>query len=191
MDAKTRWLHMAGNLALVNLVLFLALVLWSVKLYPGYSFTGNYLSDLGVHKDAGVFFNSAVILMGLALLFFSAMVYRGLRGLDLTIPLALLGTAGLALAGVGIFDSNNEPYHMISATVFFAFTALSCLTAARTFFAKRLGKALLVLGVLGLSFFLVWQYPLAQKLTVGMWLGALAAAGLGLSLKAERISSWA
>lgn len=189
MEPKVRWLRMAGNLALVNIVLFLALVGWAIQSYPSYSYTDNFLSDLGVQKDAGVFFNSAAILMGLALVFFAAMLWKGLKVKRASLPLALLAIAGLGLAGVGIFDSNNEPFHTISATVFFSLSAFSSLTAARIFWGKLLGFALLALGILGLGFFLFWQYPLAQKLTVGLWLSALTVAGVGLSLKEERIGA--
>ena len=55
----------AGTLIFVAVTQFVLGVIVSEALYPGYSISDNYLSDLGVGSSSMIF-NSSVFLMGVA-----------------------------------------------------------------------------------------------------------------------------
>ncbi len=71
-------LNVAGGLLLfIGVAEFLLLMLIAEAIYPGYSVSRNYISDLGVGPTA-VLFNSSIIIMGLLLVIAAILVWGGL-----------------------------------------------------------------------------------------------------------------
>lgn len=170
-------------MAALGSVAFIFLVILATAKYPGYLFSENYLSDLGVHSEAGLFFFTATILMGLALAAVGALCWK-----NELVPKAaagLLVAAGLGLMGVGFFPKEVEPHHSVSAGLTFLSVGLAGLNVAWNWFQEKqsmllsLGAA--VVGLAPLAYVAFFQdSPLAQKIAVSVMV--LGFIGLGFWL---------
>ncbi len=96
-------------------------------LYPGYSISANYISDLGVGPSSTIF-NMSIFLVGLLSIIGTYFLHRTFH--DWTITL-LLTIAALAAMNVGIFTENSEPMHTIASVLVFFFGGLSAIVSYR------------------------------------------------------------
>jgi hypothetical membrane protein len=95
-------------------------------LYPSYSISLNYISDLGVGPSA-IYFNSSVFLMGLLMLIGACFLQRACDYKVLTVLLVLTAIGAM---GVGVFTENFGAMHMIVSLIAFLFGALSAVFSA-------------------------------------------------------------
>ena len=112
--------------------------------YPDYSVSGMYISDLGVGTAAAPIFNGSIIILGLLLVLCSWFLFRGYRDRILMVALAV---AGVGAAGVGIF-TEGSPFGLHSAfsLITFVFAALATILAFRIV-RPPLGYLSIVFGV--------------------------------------------
>jgi len=140
-------------------------MLLAEALYPGYSISGNYISDLGaycngVFPNAGVcviyqptssIFNSSVFLLGVLLVLAAYVFWR--PHATRVFPLLVLLT-GIGAMGVGVFPETNAVAHEITSDVAFLFAGLSAIWGYRltkapmSYFSVILGVVNLVAVVL-------------------------------------------
>jgi hypothetical membrane protein len=99
------------------------------SLYPGYSVSENYISDLGVGSTALVF-NSSVFLLGLTMIAGAYFVQRGYSYRLLSVCILL---AGIGAMGVGLFPETAGAAHVISSLTTFLFGGLAAITSYRLF----------------------------------------------------------
>ena len=136
-------LSAAGLLIFIGVAEFLLLMLIAEALYPGYSVSRNYISDLGVGPTA-VLFNSSIIIMGILLIIAAVLVWGLSRVFAITIALT-----GIGAAGVGIFPETIHPFHLIFALIAFLFASISSYPTIRI--SRGPGKVLWpILGTIGL-----------------------------------------
>src|SRR5439155_1397837 len=109
--------------------------------YPDYSVSGMYISDLGVGTAAAPIFNGSIIILGLLLVLCSWFLFRGYRDRILMVALAV---AGVGAAGVGIF-TEGSPFGLHSAfsLVTFVFAALATIPARSPRRGRRARRDLL------------------------------------------------
>jgi len=117
----------AGVLLLVGAAQFVLGMLVSEALYPGYSISQNYISDLGVGPAASIF-NPSVFLLGLTAAASAYFVYRYFSTRLVTSVLIL---AGVGAMGVGIFPENLPAMHEVVADMAFLFGGLAPIAAFR------------------------------------------------------------
>lgn len=168
---RNDWAHWAAWVAIVSIIAFAALVNLAVQNYPGYSFSENFLSDLGVLPASAAYFNSAVILAGLGVAFFAVAIHKSQRYPVTPTALLFLALAGFSLAGVGVFTKADVLPHFLTSGGFFLFTALAVLLTGWHWVRKQivLGWIGLVGGLLLLGFVLIAALspqPLLQKIAV-------------------------
>ncbi|MDO8725745.1 MAG: DUF998 domain-containing protein [Candidatus Methanoperedens sp.] len=131
-------------------------------LYPGYSVSGNYISDLGatciVYQPSAFIFNTSVILLGILILLSSYLLWKEFQ--SFIIP-ALFGLSGLGAVGVGLFPETAGFLHVIVSFITFFFGALAAIAARRivkapfSYFSVLMGLASLTALVLyGLEIYL-------------------------------------
>ena len=136
-------LNLAGLLIFIGVAEFLLLMLIAEALYPGYSVSRNYISDLGVGPVA-LIFNSSIIIMGILLIIAAALIWRLSRVFAITIALT-----GIGAAGVGIFPETTHIIHLIFALIAFLFASISSYPTIRI--SRSLGRVLWpILGTMGL-----------------------------------------
>lgn len=95
--------------------------------YPGYSVSLNYISDLGVGPAANIY-NASVILLGLAILATSWFLLRAFRDRLLVIAVVI---TGIGAVGVGIFTEAFGGVHSLFSLITFVFAALTAILSFR------------------------------------------------------------
>jgi len=94
-------------------------------LYPGYSISTNYISDLGVGPSSMVF-NMSIFLLGLLSIIGIYFLYRAY---NLKMIIILFTIAAVAAMGVGIFTEDNLLMHTLASVFVFLFSGLSAISS--------------------------------------------------------------
>jgi hypothetical membrane protein len=111
----------AGALILIAVTQFVLGLIVSEALYPGYSVSQNYISDLGVGPSSMIF-NSSVFLLGLLL---AIAAYFLQRAFDFKILTVLLVLTAIGAMGVGVFTEDFGTIHGVVSLIAFLFSGLS------------------------------------------------------------------
>ena len=115
----------AGAIIFIAVTQFVLGVIVSEALYPGYSISDNYISDLGVGSSPMIF-NSSVFLLGSLLIIGAYFLHRAFNFTVLTLTFVLTAIGAM---GVGIFTKDAGTIHSIVALFFFLFSGLSAIFA--------------------------------------------------------------
>ena len=122
-------------------------------LYPGYSTSENYISELGVGSTS-LIFNSSMVLLGLMIVGSAYFTHRAYKAKLFPI---LVATAGVGAAGVGLFPMDAGVLHGIFALITFVFAGVSAIMSYKlqkpplSFFSIILGAFSLVALILFMS----------------------------------------
>ena len=159
------FLRSPGLWLLVGGLEFLFLLNLSEFLYPGYSVSSDYISDLGVGPmPSSAIFTVAVILFGLMALIAAALMRQRNKKSLIWIFLALTGIGAI---GVG---SVNENYislvHRASALAAFLFGNLAALCSHRMV-RPPVSYVFILLGLIGLSALALYGGEMYLGLGVG------------------------
>ena len=136
----------AGTLFFIADTQFVLCLIIAEALYPGYSVSSNYISDLGVGPSALVF-NASVFTLGLMLLV-GTYLQRHNHNLKTVNILLLLMAVGAM--GVGIFTKDFTLAHGAVASMAFFFAGLSAITSFKVL-SKPLSLISIVLGAMSLA----------------------------------------
>jgi hypothetical membrane protein len=115
----------AGTLVFIGVTQFVIGMIVSEALYPNYSTSRNYISDLGVGPSA-LIWNSSVFLLGLLLLVGAYFLQRAFRFELFTVMIVLTGVGAM---GVGIFTEAFGVLHMVVSLITFLFGGLSAIVS--------------------------------------------------------------
>jgi len=138
--------RVAGILIFIGAAQFLLFLIVAESIYPGYSVSGNFISDLGVGPAAPVF-NTSIILLGVLVIVSSYLIHRRFNDKLFTATIFL---AGFGALGVGVFPEGS-PYnfHTIMSFITFLFAGLAAISAYRV--ARQPLKTIsIALGILTL-----------------------------------------
>jgi hypothetical membrane protein len=122
----------------------------AASLYPGYSISENYISDLGVGTTA-LLFNSSVFLLGATMV---AAAYYVQRAFGSKLLFILLTLTGIGAMGVGLFPENFEVIHFVASLITFLFGGLTTIMSYKlqkaplSYFSVTLGAISLAALVL-------------------------------------------
>ena len=130
--------RVAGVLFFVAVTQFILGLAIAEALYPGFSVSDNYVSDLGIGPSS-IIFNSSVFLLGL-LLVIGTYFLRHIS--DLKTVNMLLFLMAIGAMGVGIFTKDFTVAHGAVSSMAFLFAGLSAIASA-----KVLKKPLSLIGV--------------------------------------------
>jgi hypothetical membrane protein len=133
MDSNNKMI--AGALLFVGGLQFVVAMIVAEAVYPNYSVSGNYISDLGVwSKSSAAIFNPSIVLLGLAILVGAYFIQHEFRLGAIT---GLFVLAGLGPIGVGLFPENTflvsgVPFiHSIAALISFVFGGIAAIACYR------------------------------------------------------------
>ena len=111
----------AGILFFIAASQFILGLIVAEALYPGYSISTNYISDLGIGPSSTIF-NVSIFLTGLLSIIGTYFLHRAFHHKVVTL---LLTISALAAMCVGIFTENSEPMHTVASFFVFLFGGLS------------------------------------------------------------------
>jgi len=135
-----------GLLMLLGALELLFLVHLAEILYPNYSVSQNFISDLGVGpQPSNAIFTIAIIVFGLLIM---TSVYL-LGGPAWEVPI-LVFLSGIGTIGVGIFNEHWGDIHLVFAAIAFGLGAMAALVSSRTV-KGPLSVVFATLGLIGLA----------------------------------------
>ncbi len=138
--------EVAGILFFVAATQFVLCLVLAETLYPGYSMSANYISDLGIGPSATIF-NSSAFVLGLLLI--TGTYYLRQNSHFKAVSIMLFLTA-LGAMGIGVFTKNYRTAHGAVATMAFFFAGLSAITSFRVL-KKPLSFLSVTLGAMTLG----------------------------------------
>jgi len=136
----------AGLLLFLAIFQFFMFFRVAESIYPGYSVSNNYISDLGVGPAANVF-NTSIVVLGLAVM---AAAYLALPAFRSRVLSVLVGLAGFGATGVGVFPENVPVLHTVMSFITFFFAGVAAVYAARVF-KQAMGVLSLISGLTSLT----------------------------------------
>lgn len=113
----------AGSLLFIGCVLCVLGIIVAEALYPGYSTSDNYISDLGVGPSS-LIFNSSLFLLGVLIVGGAYFIERAFNFRLFSIFVAVVGIGAI---GVGLFTEDAGVLHAIFSLVTFLFAGLSAI----------------------------------------------------------------
>jgi len=136
----------AGVLFFIAVTQFVLCLIIAEATYPGYSVSGNYISDLGVGPSS-IIFNSSVFLLGALLL---AGTYLQRSNADFKTLNTMLLLMAVGAMGVGVFTKDFTLAHgAVSSSAFF-FAGLSAITSFKVL-QKPLSLISIAVGAITLT----------------------------------------
>jgi hypothetical membrane protein len=153
MPAGKKMLRIAGLCGVATPAVAFTCIFIAISLSPGFSWTDNALSDLGV-GEAAVVFNSGLVVAGILSLVFAT-------GLWITSKGHILGRAGaalffigaFALSGIGVFSEAAGVIHFYFSVAFFMLMPLSLFllgTSAIVAMSRKFGSFAIAAGIIAL-----------------------------------------
>jgi len=146
----------AGTLLFLGAVQFLIVLVVAEALYPNYSVSLNYISDLGVGSTA-LIFNSSVFLLGLLVVAGAYFIREAFKSNFLFITLILTGIGAMM---VGLFPETAGVMHTIASLITFLFGGLAAIVSYKVENPpfSYLSVVLGALGLVGLGLFASGNY---------------------------------
>ncbi len=173
-----RLLRLFGYFGIVAPILGLTLVLLAISTAPWFSWTGNALSDLGVHGFTAVIFNSGLKITAIIMSLFSLGIYELTKGDRIGTLGFVLNLAGAGfLFGLAAFPETAGPIHYQFSVAFFVTLPISLLVLALYMKRSGMGYLSLFTAAAGTTALLVWTRrweavsipEFLSALTVGLW----------------------
>jgi hypothetical membrane protein len=148
----------AGVVFLVAVTQFVLGLIVAEALYPSYSVSDNYISDLGVGPSSLVF-NSSVFLLGLILLIG---IYFLRNITDFKTVNLLLVLMAVGAMGAGVFTKDFTIVHGALSSMAFLFAGLSAIASFRVV-KMPLSLISIVLGVMALGALALFSWGLVTS----------------------------
>jgi hypothetical membrane protein len=136
----------AGGLFFLAVTQFVLCLIIAEALYPGYSVSDNYISDLGVGPSA-IVFNSSAFLLGLLLLAGTYLQRHSPNFKTINILLLLMAIGAM---GVGVFTKDFTLAHGAVSSMAFFFAGLSAIASFKVL-QKPLSLISIILGAMTLT----------------------------------------
>lgn len=148
--------RVAGTLLFLGAVQFLIVLVVAEALYPNYSVSLNYISDLGVGSTA-LIFNSSVFLLGLLVVAGAYFIREAFKSNLLFITLTLTGIGAMM---VGLFPETAGVMHTIASLITFLFGGLAAIVSYKVEKPpfSYLSVVLGAMGLVGLGLFASGNY---------------------------------
>jgi len=140
------------------IVAFISIII-SIILSPGFSFTNNALSDLGVWKNHGIIFNAGLAISGFMIVIFSADMFRRARSPWKSVSASTI-LVGIFLVFVGVFNENFGKIHFLFSVLFFVSLAFVILLSIFLLIRARQHLSATIFSLLFLCAAASWLLPL-------------------------------
>lgn len=165
-----------GVIFLIAATQFVLCLTIAEALYPGYSVSDNYISDLGVGPSA-VVFNSSVFLLGLLSLVGTYLMRCRPNFKTLNMLLLLMAIAAM---GVGVFTKDFTLAHGTVSSAAFFFAGLSAIASFKVL-KKPLSIISIILGAITLAALVLFSSGMitSESLTSNIAYDSIFYLGLG------------
>ncbi|MGQ9565715.1 MAG: DUF998 domain-containing protein [Candidatus Bathyarchaeales archaeon] len=196
--SKKSFNKMAGVFGVASPVLAFVLIGLAISRAAWFTWTGNALSDLGVHEESAWLFNSGLFLSGILTVIFAFGVIRfyGTKAAGRSGAFFLL-LAGVFLAAIGVFpETAPNNIHYIVSVAFFSALPLSLFLQSLTLITSTAGRSLgtftLVMAIIALLPWVIWTaFKPYSGVAIPELVSAIAAAlwSITMGIKLMRVQS--
>jgi hypothetical membrane protein len=147
----------------IGITQFLLMMHVAEFLFPSYSVSSNYISDLGamcragictIYQPSSIIFNSSIVILGIMIALSSYYIYKLFRSFVLT---SVVFLAGVGSIGVGVFPETYGVLHTIFSIITFIPASLIPLVASfvvRDSFFRIFSVAMSTLSIISLVLFI-------------------------------------
>ncbi|MDA4125074.1 MAG: DUF998 domain-containing protein [Thaumarchaeota archaeon] len=142
----------AGVALFIGTVQFGIFMIVAEAVWPSYSVSTNYISDLGANLPSSQIYNPSIVVLGVSVLVAALFLQRSFHWKPAT---CLMVLAGIGAVGVGLFPEGSPfSLHSIFSLVVFLFAGLSAIVTSRfqktplSYFAMILGAGTLLALIL-------------------------------------------
>ena len=171
---NVRLVRLFGYFGVVAPVLGLTMVLLAISTASWFSWTGNALSDLGVHGFTALIFNSGLQMTAIIMILFSLSIYELTKGDRIGTLGFVLNLAGAGfLLGIAAFPETAGSIHYQFSFAFFVTLPISLLVLAMYMKRNGMGRLSLFSAAAGAAALLVWT-PRWEAVAIPEFLSALA-----------------
>ncbi|MCS7129463.1 MAG: DUF998 domain-containing protein [Candidatus Caldarchaeum sp.] len=136
----------SGALLFTAITQFLMFLRVAESVYPNYSVSGNYISDLGVGVAAPIF-NTSIIILGVCVVLTAYLCVEVFKS---TLFVVFIALAGVGAVGVGVFPENVPVLHTVMSLITFLFAGLAALYGLRVF-SRLMGVLSAAAGIASLT----------------------------------------
>ncbi|MDH5481822.1 MAG: DUF998 domain-containing protein [Candidatus Bathyarchaeota archaeon] len=157
---------MAGILFFIAVTQFTLCFIVAEALYPGYSVSDNYISDLGIGPSSMIF-NPSIFLLGLLSIIGAYFLPHTINFRALTVLLVLMAIGAM---GVGVFTKDFATIHGAVSLMAFVFGGLSAIASFKVL-KMPLSVISVILGLMTLG-------------ALALFTGGLLTSGLSSSIEA-------
>lgn len=154
-----------GILIAIGMAQFLFFMMLAEVLYPHYSVSTNYISDLGVGSTA-LLFNTSIMILGVLLVIAAYSAWKTIRPHSMAIFIAIVGVAAFC---VGAFPETTGIPHYVAALFAFVGGGITAINSARMV-KSELRYLFVALGVVTLAAFAI---AVAFHATLGLGKGGM------------------
>jgi hypothetical membrane protein len=129
--------RIAGTVLLIGMVQFLLFLQIAEYVYPNYSTSQNFISDLGatcrsgrctIFQPSAFLFNGSIIVLGILVLICAYYLHKTFERKIFSLFVLL---AGLGAIGVGLFPETSGIIHLVASFITFIFIGLASLISYR------------------------------------------------------------
>jgi hypothetical membrane protein len=164
-ENTTHSTRLSGLLLAAGAVQFLLGLVLAESLYPNYSVSNHFISDLGVGAAAWLF-NGSVFLLGVMVIGAAYFLYRSFDEIGMAGAMAM---AGIGAMGVGIFPETAGPIHVVVSFVTFFFGGVAALLTYRLKLGRVEALLCALLGLVSLTALGLF----AARITLGLGVGGM------------------
>jgi hypothetical membrane protein len=149
-----------GIISPILTFIFIGLAISQASLW--FSWTGNALSDLGVHEESALLFNSGLVVGGILNIVFAFGVMRFYQNQTIgRYGTFFLVLAGIFLASIGIFPETapNNMHYLVSVAFFAAFPVSLLIQSAALLSTpahKRLAAFTIIMAITAIVPWAIW-----------------------------------
>ncbi len=170
------WLKISGISGIIAPFIAFTLILLAIAYSPGFSWTENALSDLGVQEGVtAILFNAGLIISGILTIIFATGLFMFLQG-------NLLGRIGafvfvldaFALTAIGVFPENVKPIHFYASVTFFTLFPISMFFLGVAFLHLLKIKLGFLTFIAAIVAVIVWTIPFGKGVAISETLSALS-----------------
>ncbi len=132
----------------------------AILIAPWFSWTDNALSDLGVHQNSDIIFNSGLMISGLLLMIFSFGLYSIFEDRYSKIGAIILIFTALALFNIGVFPETTGKIHTYISVLFFILFPIGYFMLGLSSFKKRRNTRVPIIVMFSAFLaILIWFFP--------------------------------
>ncbi|MGQ4892232.1 MAG: DUF998 domain-containing protein [Candidatus Njordarchaeia archaeon] len=144
-------------IGLITPIIAYGCIFAAIAVSPWFTWSKNALSDLGAHQGSNIIFNTGLIISGLLLILYTALIFERYGNIIGKIGTIILGLSGIFLLLIGVFPEQYGIIHYDVSVGFFVTFPIAMIILGITHYINWKDYILFVWGILAfIGSFTIW-----------------------------------